>query len=385
VAQDAIVMGVTRWKRSAVRAVLAGEAGAIAYRRVSRRAVAEARRRNARLYVWGAREAPWLADEAAAAGVSLSRIEDGFLRSVGLGSNFTPALSLVVDALGIYSDPTRESGLERILNDPAFPSPELREDARRLRGLLIARGLTKYNVRNIATERSPSPLEGEGGMMRDSAAFRVGGASESGESAKSAGKDAKRRILVPGQVEDDASIQRGGAPNIRTNLALLEAVRAENRQAILFYKPHPDVESGNRRGAVPEAAAKRLADRVLSGWDALAALAQADEVHTMTSLMGFEALLRGRAVTTYGLPFYAGLGLTTDRVVWPRPRRPVDLDALVAAALIAYPRYRDPARGAAIDVFAAVELLERHRDTAPPPREGFAVKAARWLALSLGR
>ena len=69
---------------------------------------------------------------------------------------------------------------------------------------------------------------------------------------------------------------------------------------------------------------------------------QVDAVHCITSLAGFEALLRGLAVTTWGRPFYAGWGLTTDRDPPPRRGRRLSLDALVAGALVRYPRYLDP-------------------------------------------
>jgi capsular polysaccharide export protein len=70
-----------------------------------------------------------------------------------------------------------------------------------------------------------------------------------------------------------------------------------------------------------------------------ACLALADEVHTMTSLVGFEALLRGLPVVTYGQPFYASWGLTQDHAPIQRRTRRLTLDELVAGALIRYPRY----------------------------------------------
>ncbi|MGF1644795.1 MAG: hypothetical protein ACFCUJ_14235, partial [Thiotrichales bacterium] len=70
-----------------------------------------------------------------------------------------------------------------------------------------------------------------------------------------------------------------------------------------------------------------------------------DEVHTMTSLTGFDALLRGKQVVTYGQPFYAGWGLTRDladsRTAFVRRTRQLELDELVAGALLRYPRYWD--------------------------------------------
>jgi capsular polysaccharide export protein len=122
-------------------------------------------------------------------------------------------------------------------------------------------------------------------------------------------------------------------------------VRAARPDAWIVYKPHPDTEAGTRAGAVEEAQALRHADQVVRGVSAAALFPQVDEVHTMTSLLGFEALLRGLPVTTWGQPFYAGWGLTRDRLPPPRRGRAASLDELVAAALIVYPLYVDPASG----------------------------------------
>lgn len=78
----------------------------------------------------------------------------------------------------------------------------------------------------------------------------------------------------------------------------------------------------------------------------------------MTSLLGFEALLRGTPVTTYGAPFYAGWGLTTDLGNIPERRRArPSLEGLVHATLIDYPRYFDPLTGKICPVEVIVERL----------------------------
>ncbi len=164
-----------------------------------------------------------------------------------------------------------------------------------------------------------------------------------------------RRILVPGQVEDDASILLG-AGNIRTNRALLEAARSANPEAVILYKPHPDVVAGLRKGAVGNA--HELADMVLPDADIAALLDGVDEVWTMTSLTGFEALLRRKKVTVLGAPFYAGWGLTKD--LGPRPERRKarpSLEGLVHAALIDYPRYLDPVTGQPCPVEVAIKRI----------------------------
>ena len=164
-----------------------------------------------------------------------------------------------------------------------------------------------------------------------------------------------RRILVPGQVADDASIRRG-TTDVATNGDLLRAARAANPAAVIVYKPHPDVEAGLRDGAVPDADA--FADAVLTGMDAITAIGLVDEVWTMTSTLGFEALLRGRRVTCLGMPFYAGWGLTDDRAMAiPRRAATPDLTALVHAVLIDYPRYFDPVTRLPCPVEVVVDRL----------------------------
>ncbi|MEY1554840.1 capsular polysaccharide biosynthesis protein [Yoonia sp. R2331] len=273
------------------------------------------------------------------------RVEDGFLRSNGLGAELIPALSLVLDDLGIYYDPRRESRLEQLI----AASVDLPDGARLRAEKLIAQinkaGLSKYNI-------------GDGVDLPDVAQAR--------------------RILVPGQVEDDASIKLG-AGEVKTNAALLAEVRRINPAAVILYKPHPDVEAGLRPGIVPDAG--DLADVVLSGVDPIAALDHVDEVWTMTSLLGFEALLRGKSVTCLGTPFYAGWGLTDDRAM-PLARRAAtpDLIALTHAVLIDYPRYFDPVTGMACPVEVVVERLQ----TGDVPRPGrgnrLLSKLQGWLA-----
>jgi capsular polysaccharide export protein len=133
-----------------------------------------------------------------------------------------------------------------------------------------------------------------------------------------------------------------GSPVITSNFALLEAVRNAHPDAYIIFKPHPDVVARNRRGAVDASAWARLADQCVMDANIIDCILAADEVHTMTSLAGFEALLHGCIVHCYGGPFYAGWGLTTDHFPLPHRQRRVSLDELVFAALLKYPRYALP-------------------------------------------
>ena len=177
---------------------------------------------------------------------------------------------------------------------------------------------------------------------------------------------ARRVVLVIGQVESDASI-RYGAPGLRTNRALLEAVRAAEPEAYLVYKPHPDVVAGLCRAGAGEDAAAALCDLVLSQGSIQQLFTQIDALHVLTSLAGFEALLRGLEVHCWGLPFYAGWGLTHDRERCGRRQRQLSLDELVHAALIDYPRYVSRNSGWFITPEQAIDELVAWR-AAPPQR-----------------
>lgn len=254
---------------------------------------------------------------------ALWRMEDGFIRSVGLGVDLTQPLSLVIDRQGIYYDPSQPSELETLLNTADF-SDDLLERAAQLRERLVALKLSKYNVPGKEAIELPAN---------------------------------KHIILVPGQVESDASIATG-SPEISTNSALLNAVRDTNPDAFIVYKAHPDVITGARIGAL-DTNAKRLYDLDASHIDITVLLARVDAVHTMSSLTGFEALLRRRQVCTYGLPFYAGWGLTQDAMHCPRRNRVLSLDALVAGTLLLYPSYVDPGSRQLCNAETVVGLLEQ--------------------------
>jgi capsular polysaccharide export protein len=304
----AACLGIHPYKRARIRALLASGGPPPSFHLGAGRAIAAARRRGGALLAWSASAPAGLREEAAAAGVEVLWLEDGFIRSAGLGAAFRAGASFALDGGGPHYDPARESDLEHLLNTAEVPPP-LRERAAALRLAIVARGITKYNLGGAAPSLAAPP--------------------------------GRRRILVPGQVEDDAAVRLGGG-GIAGNLDLLRRVRAAEPDAFLVYKPHPDIEAGYRRGRIPAAQLAGLADQVLVGAPMSAVLAQVDEVHTLTSLTGFEALLRGLPVTCWGLPFYAGWGLTTDRLPPPRPRRRLALDELVAVALILYPRCLDP-------------------------------------------
>jgi capsular polysaccharide export protein len=321
----AVCLGMQQWKQARVGQLFASAAGEPVFRRSPSAALRLAKRRGGALVAWASAASDDLTARCAAAGVELLFLEDGFIRSAGLGAEFRPGGSFALDRGGAYYDPARPSDLERLLATADFP-PALLKRAASLRESVVTRGITKYNLSGAMPEIAAPP-----GL---------------------------RRILVPGQVEDDASVLRGGGA-VRGNLALLRAVRESEPDAYLIYKPHPDLEAGYRSGRLSRAELDGLADQVVSGASIAKLLDQVDAVHTLTSLTGFEALLRGLPVTCWGRPFYAGWGLTDDRDPPPRRTRRLTLDQLVAGALILYPRYLDPVTGVPCSVEVFLERLAR--------------------------
>ncbi|KPF90541.1 capsule biosynthesis protein [Novosphingobium sp. AAP83] len=304
--------GMAWWKRDEIRRFLwvPGQTLHIVSR--ATKALKIARRAGGAVAIWPSRVSPTLLAEAASQGTPLVRVEDGFVRSVGLGSNLVPPSSVVVDRRGIHFDPSSPSDLEHILATNTF-TPALIDRAGALRQTILASGISKYSVGTGSTV----PLRTPG----------------------------RRIVLVPAQVEDDMSVIAGGG-GLQSNLELLRRARALEPDAEIWFRPHPDVDAGHRKGAVADEDVLQIADRIVRGGGMATLLDAVDAVHVNTSLTGFEALMRGLEVTCHGTPFYAGWGLTRDLGTVPDRRgRRLALDELVAGVLILYPRYLDPVSG----------------------------------------
>lgn len=236
----------------------------------------------------------------------LFKVEDGFIRSIGLGVNYTLPSSLVLDSKGIYFDPNQPSDIEYLLANYQFDNATLKR-AQSLTELIISKKISKYNTTTSVSNLARINTE-------------------------------QFTILIPGQVANDASIVLG-CPDIADNLSLIRRVREENKSAQIIYKPHPDVISGRREGAIDKKLVLEYCDAVVDHISISDCLRQVDEVHTMTSLVGFEALLREIPVHCYGVPFYAGWGLTIDKIEHKRRSRRLSVRELVAGAILLYPRY----------------------------------------------
>jgi capsular polysaccharide export protein len=300
------IYGIAFWKRPSIAPLMWNGSNVARFRTVPPKSG-----RTAAAAAWVARTPAAVLNRLRSDRTSLFQIEDGFIRSIGLGADCVPPLSIVVDSQGAHYDPAQASGLETLLANHDFTA-EMLGRARRLRTLIVEQGISKYGIGAQSTAR-------KGGN--------------------------RKHVLVTGQVEDDQSVLKGGG-GLTSNLELLRRVRATEPTAFIIYRPHPDVDAGHRKGYIEDDVVLAVADSIARE-DAITSLIDAaDNVHVLTSLAGFEALMRGKPVTTHGVPFYAGWGLTEDLGAVPTRRgRQRSLDELVAAALLLYPRYLDPVTG----------------------------------------
>ena len=296
----------TKWKQKHIKAFLSTDFE-LFFVGTAEQAIKKGFNSSSKLVAWASKnqsEVNKLVDQFK---VEVWHVEDAFIRSTGLGSDLTAPASLVLDRKGVYYDPSAPCDLEEALQEKNFSDKELQR-AEKLKNALLENELSKYNL----------------GLKFDKTAIKA--------------KPDQKVILIPGQVEDDASIQKG-CKDVATNTGLIKAVRSKFPNAYLIYKPHPDVVSGNRKGKVAEEALKENCDLTLYDASITDCLAVVDEVHTMTSLVGFEGLMRDLKVVCYGQPFYSSWGLTEDRHPVKRRTRKLKLDELIAATLIDYPLY----------------------------------------------
>ncbi|EAI5313298.1 capsular polysaccharide biosynthesis protein [Campylobacter jejuni] len=253
----------------------------------------------------------------------VSLVEDGFIRSISLGSDLTRPFSLIVDDKGLYIDPNKASKLEELLQNEIFDENMLNR-AKNIIKILLENRFSKYN-----------------GLKH--------------ENLKINAKIGQKIILIPAQVEDDASMILGGFG--LSTLDLLKEVRSKNQDAYIIFKPHPDVLSGNRVGLKDETRILEFCDEIVKDCSIDSAIKIADEIHTITSTSGFDALLRAKKVFTYGMPFYAGWGLTKDKHRCERRTRKLSLEELVAGALITYPRYINPKTKTLCEIEVCLDIM----------------------------
>ncbi|WP_076414340.1 capsular polysaccharide biosynthesis protein [Shewanella sp. UCD-KL12] len=328
--------GFSLWKRAFIKPFIGRKAKRVVYIKNQQKLEALIQSdTNAAVLLWGKSRAKWA--EQLKQYCPVWFMEDGFIRSVGLGADLRRPSCLVIDRQGMYYAPDGPSDVVEKLNNVSLSDTQSQR-AKQLAETLVKRALSKYNV---GQKHTAKPLLEKIGQL------------------KRADKQ-RELILVPGQFEQDQSIASSRG-KVKSNLALIKQVRQDYPDAFIMYKEHPDLYSGVRPGALGEQAAQQYADIYLADIDIVSVLMLCDRVCTITSLTGFEALLRGKKVTTYGSPFYAGWGLTDDAIVFAERTNKLSLEQLVYVTLVSYPSYVDWTTGKLTSPERVIRLLSEER------------------------
>ena len=304
--------------------------------------------RTGTFYGWGRKRSGQKAVELSQKhDTSFVLLEDGFIRSLGLGVDGSPSFSIVEDDVGIYYDATAPSRLENILNTYDFASDAaLMATAREAIELIRNHHISKYN-------HAPDMPEGY---------F----------------EDEYKRVLIVAQTAGDASLSYGMGNHFTTD-QMIDTAIAENPDATVYLKIHPDVLCGKKSSDIDIESARQKCIIIEENINPISLLEHFDTIYTKTSQMGFEALILGKKCVCFGMPFYAGWGITDDRVSCERRNRQVPVEEVFAAAYILYTRYYNPYQKRPSDIIDTIHEIVRQRRMGQnrPPKD----KTIRILAI----
>ncbi|WP_372737927.1 hypothetical protein [Neptunomonas sp.] len=269
-------------------------------------------------------------------------LEDGFLRSLGLGVHGHLEHSFIADSVGIYYDASRPSALEElILASSQLDAIALEQSSQAIQRLGQHR-LSKYNA---APDYPVSRLQ------------------------------AGAAVLVVDQTYGDISVQLGqGSPE--TFVKMLETAVANHPDAEILVKVHPDVLAGKKKGYLLECAQQMNCTLIAEDVNPWAFFDVVSDVYVVTSHMGFEALVAGKKVHCFGMPYYAGWGLTQDYQTCERRSRPRSLEQVFYAVYVQYCRYLNPYTGQRCQLEDTIELLALQKRHLEKYR-------GRWVALKI--
>lgn len=269
-----------------------------------------------------------LSIEAAVKNISVIFNEDGFIRSIlphgmeGGEYEFIRSHSAIFDINGIYLNARVPSGLECLLNSDQEVSYNEILKAKKIIDKILINKISKYNHQPIYTP--------------------------------DIGRIGATKVLVIDQVNGDKAIAYGLASE-NTFMEMLEAAVVENPNADILIKSHPQKSKGHY-GDINQYSNVYFVDEPINP---ISLLEYVDKVYVCTSQMGFEACMCGKEVHVFGMPFYAGWGITRDRLTCSRRTRRRNLVEVFYYAYMVYTHYGSYKQNAECDIDTCIdELLE---------------------------
>jgi capsular polysaccharide export protein len=222
--------------------------------------------------------------------------------------------SYIIDDMGFYFDSKSGSRVEQYLNTKEFSlSTDEKKRCFELIQFIVRNKITKYNFQSL---NAPEYMKQQG-----------------------------KKVLVVDQTFVDASILRGGGSNESFDRMLMDAMK-EHPDATVIVKSHPDTHLQKKNSyyeglAISPADSARIV-MITAPVNPYVLLEGVDVVYTCTSQLGFEALMAGKKVKTYGMPIYAGWGLTEDTLSCPRRKSKRSVEEVFYALYVAFATHIDP-------------------------------------------
>ena len=260
-------------------------------------------------------------------------IEDGFIRSLDIGLSGEPGLSIILDDVTAYYDATKVSRLSRLLQEGRELSQHELERAVAAMEKIVAKKVSKYNHAPAISVKIGSPE--------------------------------RKKLLLIDQRFGDQSVSSGLADENTFNRMLLDAIN-NNPDCDIIIKQHPDAIKGGKSSYFSNerlAFTQHMDNIYLVNYDInpYSLLDLVDDVYVATSGMGFEALMAGKKVHCYGMPFYAGWGLTEDQITLSSRTRNRSLPEVFYFSYIELSRYFEPISNSVVELEDLVEYMSKYR------------------------
>lgn len=236
--------------------------------------------------------------------------------------------SVVFDTLGFYFDATRKTQIESMLNDSnLIVTPKQRAEARRLINKLVSNKVSRYNhqpIKKVNIGRADYP-----------------------------------KVLVVDQTFGDRCITLGKADESTFAKMLRKAIE-ENPASDIIVKTHPCVIDGLKcygHGYYDSLKEHANIYKVTFPINPYSLMEICDKVYVCTSQFGLEALMAGKEVHVFGMPFYAGWGLTIDDQHLERRTNMRTLEELFYIFYCMYTHWVDPDKGCETTIDAVIDKM----------------------------
>lgn len=253
--------------------------------------------------------------------------EDGFIRSLypwvaKVDPRLNAGISFCIDSKGFYYDGEVSTDLEGRLNTQVVSNDDCLQ-ARKIIQKIVDNKISKYNHQPLTFNYPKEPN--------------------------------KKRVLVVDQSYGDMSLICGGVDDSVFERMVQDAVR-ENPDSEIIFKVHPDTLTKKEASGFIQFIPKEV-KIIQEPVNPITLLETVDEVYVATSQLGFEALMCGKKVHVYGLPFYSGWGLTDDKVQCSRRKRKLTLEEMFYIVYMSYSHYVNPLTGQESTIDEAIDYI----------------------------